>query len=107
MLKPLNKDAVEGTHTLFCGAWASYGFHEDGLTSGLNAANLLGAKCPFPIMDVHDHVDELERQRYESGIALALLGDFMNLLIFFVMLGVDLVMKMTFRGSPKLTKKRI
>ncbi|KAJ1653834.1 hypothetical protein IWQ61_006128 [Dispira simplex] len=37
------------TRTLFCGAWTNYGFHEDGLTSGLRAASLLGAHCPFPI----------------------------------------------------------
>ena len=28
-------------HTYFCGAWAGYGFHEDGLKSGLAAANAL------------------------------------------------------------------
>ncbi|KAJ3169275.1 hypothetical protein HDU88_001072 [Geranomyces variabilis] len=33
----------------FCGAWTNYGFHEDGLTSGLLAATSLGATCPFPI----------------------------------------------------------
>ena len=34
--------ALQGQqHTYFCGAWAGYGFHEDGLKSGLNAAQLL------------------------------------------------------------------
>jgi predicted NAD/FAD-binding protein len=28
-------------HTYFCGAWTGYGFHEDGLKSGLQAANCL------------------------------------------------------------------
>ncbi|MFZ4761207.1 MAG: NAD(P)/FAD-dependent oxidoreductase [Alphaproteobacteria bacterium] len=31
----------------FCGAWTAYGFHEDGLTSGLNVAEKLGAQLPF------------------------------------------------------------
>ncbi|TPX62019.1 hypothetical protein SpCBS45565_g07091 [Spizellomyces sp. 'palustris'] len=33
----------------FCGAWTNYGFHEDGLTSGLLASISLGATCPFPV----------------------------------------------------------
>jgi uncharacterized protein len=28
-------------HTYFCGAWTGYGFHEDGLKSGLSAARHL------------------------------------------------------------------
>jgi predicted NAD/FAD-binding protein len=28
-------------HTYFCGAWTGYGFHEDGLKSGLDVANQL------------------------------------------------------------------
>jgi predicted NAD/FAD-binding protein len=28
-------------HSYFCGAWTGYGFHEDGLKSGLQAAQLL------------------------------------------------------------------
>ncbi|KAJ1966259.1 hypothetical protein IWQ62_002473 [Dispira parvispora] len=42
-------EGFHSTRTLFCGAWTNYGFHEDGLTSGLRAALLLGAHCPFPI----------------------------------------------------------
>lgn len=31
----------------FCGAWTRYGFHEDGLSSGLEVARLLGASAPW------------------------------------------------------------
>lgn len=31
----------------FCGAWATYGFHEDGLKAGTKVAQLLGATVPW------------------------------------------------------------
>lgn len=31
----------------FCGAWAGYGFHEDGLKAGMKVAELLGATIPW------------------------------------------------------------
>lgn len=36
----------------YCGAWTKYGFHEDGFSSGLQAAqDHLGAKLPFKFKD--------------------------------------------------------
>jgi hypothetical protein len=42
----INSDQVS-----FVGAWTLYGFHEDGFTSGIRAAERLGAKIPFEIVD--------------------------------------------------------
>ena len=41
-------DAIQGRRGLwFCGAWTGYGFHEDGLKSGLAVANALGCYAPW------------------------------------------------------------
>jgi len=45
-LPEINSDKVS-----FIGAWTLYGFHEDGFTSGIRAAERLGAKIPFNIID--------------------------------------------------------
>jgi len=38
-------DTLQGrTHTWFCGAWTGYGFHEDGLKSGLAVAERILAR---------------------------------------------------------------
>lgn len=40
--------AIQGRRrTWFCGAWAGYGFHEDGLKAGMAVAAALGAPAPW------------------------------------------------------------
>jgi predicted NAD/FAD-binding protein len=40
--------SIQGSDRVyFCGAWAGYGFHEDGLKAGMDVARLLGATIPW------------------------------------------------------------
>jgi predicted NAD/FAD-binding protein len=41
-------EKIQGVrNTWFCGAYQRYGFHEDGMMSGVNVAQKLGAKLPW------------------------------------------------------------
>jgi predicted NAD/FAD-binding protein len=41
-------EKIQGVERVwFCGAWGGYGFHEDGLVSGMAVANRLGCRAPW------------------------------------------------------------
>ncbi|MBP6818580.1 MAG: FAD-dependent oxidoreductase [Ferrovibrio sp.] len=51
-------DEIQGRNRLwFAGAWAGYGFHEDGLTAGLRVATALGATLPFAATLTSRHLE--------------------------------------------------
>ncbi len=48
MLAQAQLKTMQGNNnTFFAGAWTGYGFHEDGLSSGLAAAEALGGVIPW------------------------------------------------------------
>ncbi len=50
----------------FCGAWTGYGFHEDGLKSGLAVAEALLARSAQPGPPVAGHADERTSHRADA-----------------------------------------
>ena len=51
----------------FCGAWTGYGFHEDGLESGMALGRALGGTVPW-----WDEIDpDSQAARIADGVALA------------------------------------
>jgi len=58
---PLFDTAVQGKNKIwFCGAWTGFGFHEDGLRSGLKVARALGGVVPWeePNYPSQDNIKE-------------------------------------------------
>ena len=46
-------DLIQGKmHTWFCGAWTRFGFHEDGLLSGIRVSRALGVATPWQTVEV-------------------------------------------------------
>jgi len=88
-LVQLNSRATEsGRHRAFAGAWARYGFHEDGFAAGLRAAAALpGVALPFAIADA-----DVERGEPRAG-AMAYVFDVLEALRAFIVLLVERVLR--------------
>ena len=52
---------IQGKNGLwFCGAWTAFGFHEDGLKSGLDVARALGGVVPWDYQHNQSDIDHLK-----------------------------------------------
>jgi uncharacterized protein len=53
---------IQGVHnTYFCGSYCGYGFHEDALSAGLDIAEQLGARRPWPRPAEHRRIGDPPR----------------------------------------------
>jgi predicted NAD/FAD-binding protein len=64
---------IQGRRGLwFCGAWTGYGFHEDGLKSGMAVANALGCHAPWQIAQPEPaHAEALGAEAMPGGVPSA------------------------------------
>ena len=54
--------AIQGVRdSYYCGSYCGYGFHEDALSAGLDVAEQLGARRPWPRPDEHRHIGDPPR----------------------------------------------
>jgi predicted NAD/FAD-binding protein len=54
--------AIQGIRDVyFCGSYCGYGFHEDALSAGLDVAEQLGVRRPWPLPGEHRRVGDPPR----------------------------------------------
>jgi predicted NAD/FAD-binding protein len=102
-LAQLNSRATEsGRHRAFAGAWARYGFHEDGFAAGLRAAAALpGIALPFAIADA-----DVERGEPRAG-TIAFVFDVLEALRALVVLLVARVLRVMITTNNKHVEKKV
>jgi predicted NAD/FAD-binding protein len=100
-LAQLNSRAAEsGRNRAFAGAWARYGFHEDGFATGLRAAAALpGVALPFAIADA-----DVERGEPRAG-AIAYVFDVLEVLRAFIVLLVGRALRIVITANNNPVEK--
>jgi predicted NAD/FAD-binding protein len=67
--QPMVQDLQGTRHTWFCGAHLRYGFHEDGLSTAVNVAKMMGCAIPWEAKEMTRKVAHTPRRLPLPGLA--------------------------------------